>query len=441
MTTCSRWMTAIALAGATLASGAHAATINVLWYSYAHPQSEYKAFYTTLATRGTPHGTGDTWNLTFFGPGDLPPVFTAYDVLVIHSGEGFRTGPPGGANVNPDYSGIFANRAAIEAARGDRTYLTGTDADFHAVRGDSGVCGTGSWCLDGALGVVINAVNWTAGGNKLGVVSFVDGNFPGSLWWDNPDSFLKNELSGYVTHANENVAIIDADQASYPLNQGLTSAGISNWGFSFHGSFLAGIPGYTAVVNAGVGTQRVLSIAKGLPAVNTVVEYKDTADFPESPGGHFFYSSDPGEQSYVDSGAAGAFLRTGRTFKIGGASQVCRFYGSVTPGPNSHFFTVDPGECDGLKGAQVSPTPATAQQWNYEGIGFATTPATAAADGAKSCPASTLPVHRAYNNAYPPGGGKNPWDSNHRYALLQSDVADMVAIGWQDEGIVFCAPR
>ena len=440
MTTCSRWVTAFALACAALASNVYAATINVLWYSYAHPQSEYKTFYRTLATSGTPHSTGDTWNLTFFGPGDPPPDFTAYDVLVIHSGEGFRTGPPGGENLNPDYSGIFANKAAIEAARGNRTFLTGTDADFHAVRGDSGVCGTGSWCLDGALGVVINAVNWAAGGNKLGIVSFVDGNFPGSFWWENPNSFLNNELSGYVSHDSENAGIIDANQATYPLNQGLTAAGISNWGLSFHGAFLATIPGYTAVVNSSARPLYVLSIAKGLTAGITVVEYKDTADFPSSPGGHFFYSSDPAEQAAVDSGSAGAFLRTGRTFNIGGASQVCRFYGSVTPGPNSHFFTVDSAECDGLKAAQVTPTPTTVQQWNYEGIGFATTPASVAADGTKSCPAE-LPVYRAYNNAYPASGPKNAWDSNHRYTLKQSDIAEMVAIGWHDEGIVFCAPQ
>ena len=441
MTTFPRWLIALLLACAGLASNAGAATINVLWYSYAHPLSEYKAFYRTLAANGTPHSTGDTWKLTFFGPGDPPPDFSAYNVLVIHSGEGFRTGPPGGDNINPDYSGILANKAAIAAARGSRTFLTGTDADFHAVRGDSGVCGSGSWCLDGALGLVINAVNWSGGGAKLGVVSFIDGNFPGSHWWQDPNSFLAAELSGYVAYASENSGVIDADEATYALNQGLTTAGISNWGFTFHGSFLATIPGYTAVVNNGVRSQYVMSIAAGLPAANTVVEYKDVLDFPGAPGGHFFYSADPGEQGYVDSGAAGAFVRTGRTFKIGGPTQVCRFYGSVTPGPNSHFFTADPEECNGLKGAQVTPTPATVQQWNYESTGFATTPAGVAADGTKSCLAGTRGVYRVYNNAYPAGAPKNPWDSNHRFTVQAADVAEMVAIGWHDEGIVFCAPQ
>ena len=172
-----------------------------------------------------------------------------------------------------------------------------------------------------------------------------------------------------------------------------------------------------------------------------VVEYLNTADFPGSPGGHFFYSSDPAEQAAVDAGAAGAFVRTGRSFNTGGTSPVCRFYGSVNPGPNSHFFTVDAGECSALRALQITPTPTTVPQWNYEGLGFSTTPAIAAANGARACPANTLPVYRAYNNAFPLSGPKNPWDSNHRLTLALSDIAAMVAIGWRDEGIVFCAAQ
>ncbi len=172
-----------------------------------------------------------------------------------------------------------------------------------------------------------------------------------------------------------------------------------------------------------------------------VVEYLDTADFADSPGGHFFYSSDPAEQAAVDAGSAGNFFRTGRQFLTGGNAPICRFYGSVTPGPNSHFFTVEVNECNALIALQVSPQPATVQQWNYEGLGFSTTPAIAAANGARACPANTLPVYRAYNNAFPLSGPKNPWDSNHRLTSQLSDIAAMVAIGWRDEGIVFCTTR
>ncbi|MBK8742748.1 MAG: DUF1566 domain-containing protein [Betaproteobacteria bacterium] len=169
-----------------------------------------------------------------------------------------------------------------------------------------------------------------------------------------------------------------------------------------------------------------------------VVEYLDTADFPNSPGGHFFYTSEAAEQAAVDAGAAGNFVRTGRLFLTGGTAAVCRFYGSITPGPNSHFFTVDAAECNALIAAQVTPTPTTVQQWNYEGLPYSTTPANIAANGTRSCPPHTLPLYRAYNNAYPPSGPKNAWDSNHRFTPSLADISEMVAAGWRDEGLVFC---
>ena len=178
--------------------------------------------------------------------------------------------------------------------------------------------------------------------------------------------------------------------------------------------------------------------ALDISAKATVVEYLNSSDFPNSPGGHFFYSSDPAEQAAIDQGAAGAFFRTNRQFLTGGTSPVCRFYGSIRPGPNSHFFTVDSNECNALKAAQVIPTPSTTQQWNSEGMGYSTTPVTVAANGARSCPIGTQPLYRAYNNAYTPSGAKNPWDSNHRFTLQAADIATMLASGWRDEGIVFC---
>ncbi|MES2933065.1 MAG: S41 family peptidase, partial [Pseudomonadota bacterium] len=162
----------------------------------------------------------------------------------------------------------------------------------------------------------------------------------------------------------------------------------------------------------------------------------NVADFPQAPGGMFFYSADPAEQAAVDAGSAGAFYRTGSSFESGGKVPVCRFYGSMTPGPNSHFFSADPGECDFLKSIQQTPTPTTTPQWNFEGNGFNTTALTAS----KACPSGVTPVYRLYNNAFPGTGGKNPWDSNHRYTRFQSDINDVVNQGWKFEGIAFCAP-
>lgn len=191
---------------------------------------------------------------------------------------------------------------------------------------------------------------------------------------------------------------------------------------------------------AGVGNTVSATIADSGP-IPVVVEYLDTADFPNSPGGHFFYTSDPAEQAAVDAGAAGHFFRTGREFVTGGTRPVCRFYGSVKPGPNSHFFTVNVDECNAIKALQITPTPATVQQWNYEGISYFTTPADVTAGGTRSCPATTLPLYRAYNNAFPPSGPKNPWDSNHRFTPVLADITQLVAQGWRDEGIAFCTTR
>ena len=192
-------------------------------------------------------------------------------------------------------------------------------------------------------------------------------------------------------------------------------------------------------------------------ATGTVVEYVNGNDFPNAPGGLFFYSSEPAEQASVDAGLVGAFFRTGRTFAAGGPTAVCRFYGSAPPGPgpNSHFFTVNPAECADLRALQIVPTPASIPQWNFEGYGFNTTmpgagAAAASAYGgtpaisattAPSCPAGTSMVLRAYNNAFPASGPKNPWDSNHRFVRTQADINTMVARGWRDEGGVFCAPN
>lgn len=168
----------------------------------------------------------------------------------------------------------------------------------------------------------------------------------------------------------------------------------------------------------------------GAAPAATVVEYLNTADIPNAPGGHFFYSADAAEQAMVDSGAAGRFQRTGLVFYTGGDVSVCRFYGSVSPGPNSHFFTADANECAWLRSLQIVPTPTDRQQWNYEGLGFSVV--AKAANG--TCPEGSLPVHRAYNDGFTRGV-----DSNHRYSTSRDALDALVkSAGWLYEGVVFC---
>lgn len=239
---------------ATLGS-AQAASINVLWYTYADPLSQYRGA-TGIADIANlaptyPQSSGVEWNLTFFDNTSAAPDFSAYDVLVTESGEAFRTNPPGGARATPNYDAILNNKAAISAARGSRTIISGADADFHAIRGDTGLCGVAAGCnfWDGARGFLVNMVNWAGSGDGLGIVALLDGEFPAlaDRWWVKADSFLHDELAGHVQYFRDNTPVIPAEAAAYPLNAQLTSLGLSHWQNSFHAGFV-GVPGYTGTV-------------------------------------------------------------------------------------------------------------------------------------------------------------------------------------------------
>lgn len=273
-------LSAALIAGLSLSSLAQANTINVLWYTYADPASEYRQKFSQLASvvHTLPQSDGSSWNLTYWDATSAAPDFSAYNVLVVESGESFRTGAtPGGPLAIPNYSGILDNKVAIEAARGDRTFITGADSDFHALRGDTGnipddpnapdgggKCApalTASGCWDGAVGHSVNAINWAGSGNGLGIVSFLDGEHPGSFWWTNANSFLRDELAGHVDYAgSDQNPVINPLQAGYLFNSGLTSQGLSDWDNSFHATFLP-IDGYTQIVDSSLRPGSAVAIA------------------------------------------------------------------------------------------------------------------------------------------------------------------------------------
>ncbi len=171
------------------------------------------------------------------------------------------------------------------------------------------------------------------------------------------------------------------------------------------------------------------------PALSEVAVF----EFYNQPLDHFFRTANPGEAGAIDSGAAGAgWSRTGDNFvaygKSGypsGAVGVCRFFGSLSPGPNSHFYTADAAECQGLKDLQAR-TPDTQKRWNYEEIAFGADLPTSGA-----CPSrAPLPIYRVYNN-----GARLGIDSNHRYTTSQTEYNALIAKGWGGEGVVMCGVR
>jgi ligand-binding sensor domain-containing protein len=156
----------------------------------------------------------------------------------------------------------------------------------------------------------------------------------------------------------------------------------------------------------------------------TVVEfYNDLLD-------NFFITATLDEQNAVTNGAAGpGWSRTGDFFNAGGLSLVCRFYGSLSPGPNSHFYTIDPAECQSLKDLQAT-TPITEKRWNFESNDFASSITTGG-----QCANGLVSVYRAYNNGFTRGV-----DSNHRITANHAAYLAQIAKGWIGEGVVMCAP-
>jgi len=152
---------------------------------------------------------------------------------------------------------------------------------------------------------------------------------------------------------------------------------------------------------------------------------------------HYFLTANWQEAKAIDAGLAGpAWVRTGYTFfawteffgftaeALGefpprGFKRVSRFH---APGANSHFYTADPGEIESLQ------RPGTG--WNSEGDAFLLN----VPESTGQCASFLRPMHRLYNNR----GMFN--DGNHRFVLDESERQIMVARGWIDEGIAFCAP-
>lgn len=144
---------------------------------------------------------------------------------------------------------------------------------------------------------------------------------------------------------------------------------------------------------------------------------------------HFFMAAGQDEIDILSSGQGPGWAVTGHSFKVHRRIPpaalmtivpVCRFYGAPAGGPNSHFFTADPQECNDVK---------QARGWFYEGIGLYVPPIVSFG----RCVPGQLHVMRAYNAR----GMFN--DSNHRYSTSDSTMREMARLGWIVEGTAWCA--
>ena len=166
----------------------------------------------------------------------------------------------------------------------------------------------------------------------------------------------------------------------------------------------------------------------------------EVIEFYHSDLDHYFITASETEVTAIEQGLAGkGWVRTGEKFLAWSlvssnpeVTDVCRFYGSMDPGPNSHFYSVSPPECRFLMDLQEL-IPADQPRWNFEGYAFSMLPP--AQHDLQPCPENSTPVYRAYNNGFVRGE-----DSNHRYFTDLNLLNPMLDEGWLDEGVVFCSP-
>lgn len=226
------------------AGNASAAVIDVLWYG---GNSFYNTLPTTLASNAgdyDPNNDGSLdWNVDIWEFGEVTPDFSLYDVFII---------PSWLSGMDPNR--LLDAKTAITDARGSRTFLSGQDADYHYLNGPGAID-------NGPRGFFINAVNWAASGTGLGIVALADGwAGTGSTWMNNVNSFLYDELNGHLSYFQEEQVNILPGQENFPVNEGLTSAGLSNWGTSSHMGFSVLTPGYEMINAAGGNSQYAVTL-------------------------------------------------------------------------------------------------------------------------------------------------------------------------------------
>jgi hypothetical protein len=103
--------------------------------------------------------------------------------------------------------------------------VTGQDADWHYTNFP------GPAAFDNPQGFLLDSINWAGSGTGLGLVLLGQEGTGG----DGASNF---GLTGYSSDEfSQDSVLIPAAEAGFPINTGLTSAGLSNWSSSSHRDF------------------------------------------------------------------------------------------------------------------------------------------------------------------------------------------------------------
>lgn len=154
---------------------------------------------------------------------------------------------------------------------------------------------------------------------------------------------------------------------------------------------------------------------------------------------HYFITADPAEATLLLENPAWGWALTGSGFVVANATDpaaqsVHRFYGSIDPGPNSHFYTASTAERDQL--VAIAASTPVGPRWNLEGVAFhARIP-----DASGACPDDApFRVARVYNGGTTALVDGRRLDPNHRYGAVRDVLLSGSSATWQEEGTAFCS--
>lgn len=157
---------------------------------------------------------------------------------------------------------------------------------------------------------------------------------------------------------------------------------------------------------------------------------------------HFFLTATQAETNLLLDNPDWGWMPTGHGFVAhpadstdAGVHPVCRFYGDPFIGPNSHFFTASPVECQWLIDLERQ-TPPGEPAWRLEGLAFAIARPTPGGNCPEDAP---FPIWRAYNGHVGEIIDGIRRDANHRYASDPRVFSEEASQGWQIEGVAFCS--
>ncbi len=249
-----KYLLSTAAAAALLwGSAASASTLNVLWYSGGVVDNTGIGNYQTEVGLLAAPGAGDpnptNWNVTFWDSGPMPTG--TFNVLVVAS-------PQGSWATYPNYSALTG---LTPASFGNRIMLTGQDADWHYTNSP------GAALFDNPRGFLRDSINWAGNGTGMGLVAL------GSTGLDGCGEGGANfGFTGFTAACDStNAVVIPGAYTSFPINEGLTSAGLSNWDTSAHIEF-SGLDSsmWTGInVDGGIPNQYVTIVSAGTASGGT----------------------------------------------------------------------------------------------------------------------------------------------------------------------------